>query len=65
MVDYVAEEFIRTIGIDPRIAGLGLDYQGVVSGVFLTEKPLTSYYWMPSVDSGTAAHNASAWFRIR
>lgn len=30
---------------------LALDYQGVVSGVFLMREPLTHYYWMPIVDS--------------
>jgi protoporphyrinogen oxidase len=29
-----------------------------VSGVFLTRKPLTSYYWMPFVDSGATAQGA-------
>lgn len=37
------------------IADLKLDYQGVVSGVFLTEKPITNYYWMPWVDSGATS----------
>jgi protoporphyrinogen oxidase len=46
------------LGLDPRITGLKLDYQGVVSGVFLTEKPLTRYYWMPFVDCGTTAQGA-------
>ncbi|HYM81814.1 MAG TPA: FAD-dependent oxidoreductase [Candidatus Limnocylindria bacterium] len=43
-----------TLGLelDPKIADLKLDYQGVVSGVFLLEKPLSRYYWMPTVDSG-------------
>jgi protoporphyrinogen oxidase len=30
---------------------LRLDYQGVVSGVFLMREPLSRYYWMPIVDS--------------
>jgi protoporphyrinogen oxidase len=34
------------------IQDLTLDYQGVVSGVFLMRKPLSRYYWMPIVDSG-------------
>jgi protoporphyrinogen oxidase len=34
---------------------LELDYQGVISGVFLLEKPLSPYYWMPIVDSGATA----------
>jgi protoporphyrinogen oxidase len=42
----------RSLGLDPAIAGLKLDYQGVVSAVFLLEKPLSRYYWMPVVDSG-------------
>jgi protoporphyrinogen oxidase len=45
----------RSLGLDPAIAGLDLDYQGVISGIFLTEKPLTRYYWMPVVDSGLTA----------
>ena len=46
------------LGLDPKIAGLQLDYQGVISGVFLTEKPLTHYYWMPWVDSGATSQGA-------
>lgn len=45
----------RGLGLDPRVADLRLDYQGVVCGVFLMEKPLSRYYWMPFVDSGAAA----------
>jgi protoporphyrinogen oxidase len=45
----------RGLGLDPRIADLKLDYQGVVCGVFLMEKPLSRYYWMPFVDSGATA----------
>ena len=44
--------------LDPGSTGLKLDYQGVVSGVFLHERPLTAYYWMPFVDSGTLAQGA-------
>jgi protoporphyrinogen oxidase len=40
------------LGLDPRLAELQLDYQGVVSGVFLLREPLSRYYWMPIVDSG-------------
>jgi protoporphyrinogen oxidase len=40
------------LGLDPAIANLQLDYQGVVSGVFLLRKPLSRFYWMPIVDSG-------------
>jgi protoporphyrinogen oxidase len=43
-----------TSGLDlgPSIHDLTLDYQGVVSGVFLLERPLSRFYWMPIVDSG-------------
>jgi protoporphyrinogen oxidase len=41
-----------SLPIPQRIRDLDLDYQGVVSGVFLLEKPLSPYYWMPIVDSG-------------
>jgi protoporphyrinogen oxidase len=43
------------LGLDARLARLTLDYQGVVSGVFLTREPLTRYYWMPWVDSGATS----------
>ncbi len=43
------------LGLDPKLAGLQLDYQGVMSGVFLTRQPLTRYYWMPWVDSGATS----------
>ena len=46
------------MSLDPKLAGLQLDYQGVVSGVFLTRAPLTRYYWMPWVDSGVTAQGA-------
>ena len=46
------------LGLPARLAGLKLDYQGVVSGVFLTREPLTHYYWMPWVDSGATAQGA-------
>jgi protoporphyrinogen oxidase len=45
----------RTVGIPPAVADLELDYQGVVCAVFLMEKPLSRYYWMPFVDSGATA----------
>ena len=41
--------------ITAAIAGLKLDYQGVLSTIFLTRKPLSRYYWMPWVDCGTTA----------
>ena len=43
------------LGLDPAIASLKLDYQGVVCAVFLFDRPLSSYYWMPLVDSGATA----------
>lgn len=43
------------LGLDPAIASLKLDYQGVVCAVFLLDQPLSSYYWMPLVDSGATA----------
>ena len=46
------QQMTRGLGLGPAIADLQLDYQGVVSGVFLMEKPLSRYYWMPIVDSG-------------
>jgi protoporphyrinogen oxidase len=52
------QRMTRTLGLDPRIADMKLDYQGVVSGVFLLEKPLTDYYWMPWVDCGATAQGA-------
>lgn len=42
-----------SLDLGPQITDLTLDYQGVVSGVFLLQKPLTPYYWMPIVESGT------------
>lgn len=47
-------------GLPPELAELGLDYQGVVSGVFLTERPLTPYYWAPWVDCGTTSQGLIA-----
>jgi protoporphyrinogen oxidase len=42
------------------IADLELDYQGVISGVFLTDRPLTPYYWTPWVDTGTTSQGLIA-----
>ncbi len=47
-------------GLPPEVSGLSLDYQGVVSGVFLTERPLTPYYWAPWVDCGTTSQGLIA-----
>ena len=49
------QQMTRGLGLDPRIADLKLDYQGVVCGVFLMDQPLSRYYWMPFVDSGALA----------
>ncbi len=49
------QKLTRSLGIDPAIATLQLDYQGVVSAVFLMREPLSPYYWMPFVDSTTTA----------
>jgi len=49
------QQMTKSLGLDPRLANLRLDYQGVVCGVFLLEKPLSRYYWMPLVDSGATA----------
>lgn len=34
---------------------LELDYQGVVSGMLMLDRPLSPYYWMPFVDSGATS----------
>jgi protoporphyrinogen oxidase len=52
------QQMTRGLGLDPALAGLKLDYQGVISGVFLTKLPLTHYYWMPFVDSGATSQGA-------
>lgn len=52
------QRMTRSLGLDPRLADLKLDYQGVVSGVFLTREALTPYYWMPWVDSGATSQGA-------
>jgi protoporphyrinogen oxidase len=46
------QQMTKGLGLDPKLADLKLDYQGVVSGVFLLQKPLSRYYWMPTVASG-------------
>jgi protoporphyrinogen oxidase len=52
------QRMTRSLPIPSSLADLSIDYQGVVSGVFLTEKPLTEYYWMPFVDSGATSQGA-------
>ncbi len=54
----VFQRMTRGLSLDRALADLKLDYQGVVSGVFLLDRPLTSYYWMPWVDSGATAQGA-------
>jgi len=49
------QRMTRSLPLPNGLAELKLDYQGVVSAVFLTEKPLTHYYWMPWVDSGATS----------
>jgi protoporphyrinogen oxidase len=46
------QRMTQSLGLDPQLANLKLDYQGVVCAVFLLEKPLSRFYWMPTVDSG-------------
>lgn len=48
-------ELTRGLDLPASVTGLDLDYQGVVCGVFLLEKPLSRYYWMPLVASGATA----------
>lgn len=52
------QRMTQSLPVPDSIRKLKLDYQGVVSGVFLTRKPLTEYYWMPWVDSGANAQGA-------
>jgi protoporphyrinogen oxidase len=52
------QKMTAELGLDPKLARLELDYQGVVNGVFLTREPLTHYYWMPWVDSKVTAQGA-------
>lgn len=49
------QRMTKGLGLPASIEKLPLDYQGVVSGVFLLERPLSPYYWMPIVDSGATA----------
>lgn len=49
------QRMTRGLPVPSAVADLKLDYQGVVSALFLTEKPLTNYYWMPWVDSGATS----------
>ena len=46
------QQLTRGLALEPSLAGLSLDYQGVVCGVFLLERPLSPWYWLPIVESG-------------
>jgi len=46
------QQMTRDLDIPATLRDLKLDYQGVVSAVFLLERPLSPYYWMPIVNSG-------------
>jgi protoporphyrinogen oxidase len=47
------QRITKGLGLESPVADLQIDYQGVLSGVFITKKPLSKYYWMPIVASGT------------
>ena len=49
------QRLTSNLDIPTTLRELQLDYQGVVSGVFLLRKPLSPYYWMPIVASGATA----------
>ena len=49
------QKLTQTLDIPAGLRDLELDYQGVVSGVFLMRRPLSPYYWMPIVASGATA----------
>lgn len=46
------QQMTRGLDLDPSLATLPLDYQGVVCGVFLLGRALSPWYWMPTVDCG-------------
>ncbi len=49
------QKLTQSLELPDSIRSLELDYQGVVSAVFIMREPLTPYYWMPVVDSGATA----------
>lgn len=49
------QRMTERLEIPAGLRELELDYQGVVSGVFLLRRPLSPYYWMPIVASGATA----------
>jgi len=54
----VFQQLASGLRLPGRLAELKLDYQGVVSGVFMTRQPLSHYYWMPWVDCGATSQGA-------
>ncbi|HKQ57665.1 MAG TPA: FAD-dependent oxidoreductase [Candidatus Eisenbacteria bacterium] len=46
------QQLAQGLPLPATVADLALDYQGVVCGVFLLQKPLSRWYWLPIVDSG-------------
>ena len=46
------QQMTRQLGLHPAVSDLQLDYQGVVCGMFILERPLSRWYWSPVVDSG-------------
>jgi protoporphyrinogen oxidase len=49
------QQATRDLGVRAGGTDIALDYQGVVTGVFILERPPSPYYWMPIVDSGATA----------
>lgn len=49
------QDMTRELDIPESVRSLSLDYQGVISGVFLLRAPLSRYYWMPIVASDATA----------
>ncbi len=43
------------LSIAPSFRGQDLDYQGVICGVLVLDRPLSNNYWTPFVDSGATA----------
>ncbi|HTR96452.1 MAG TPA: FAD-dependent oxidoreductase [Candidatus Acidoferrales bacterium] len=52
------QRLTRGLSLPAAVAELALDYQGVISALFFTSRPLSHYYWMPWVDSGATAQGA-------
>jgi protoporphyrinogen oxidase len=58
------QRIARECSLPPAVADLSLDYQGVVSGVFITDRPLTPYYWAPWVDCGATSQGLIGMSRV-